>query len=541
MQIALTFSGGGFRAAAFSLGTISLMNRIKFGDGTLLDHVTVLSTVSGGTITGTRFAVGRKRNESFATIYDSLYSFLDNSRLVTEALERLASDEGWDNKRGRNLIIAFSDIYDRELFDGAKFGLLMNDPVGTGLRHTSFNATEFASALQFRFQWSERIMNPGPNEPERGIIGNNNFRVPPEFAEHIRMADIMASSSCFPGGFEPINFPDDFIMAPAELPVIGQTGTYPVGLMDGGIVDNQGIEPVLLAETRMKRNRNVQPEQTASNVIDLIIVCEVASPDMDAYMAVQQKDNAWWKDITPKAIAITNGLLLLLSILGGIFSFIYDHKILLVGCTVFFTITVLLVFLFRFVKSVSKRSGVPEEFFKPLGELLRLKLFIYENLIVNRFKSVLMLTMGVFLKHVRRLNYNVLYRDPAWKNRRIMNAIYELKSGDVSLQTKLASGKLPPYLKPSVLLEKNSDLAASMGTTLWFTKDELANLKMLEAIVACGQYNACWNLLEYIFQLKQNNDNTNVEHQKLIDCENQLLLLWNQFLVDPKGMVLGRF
>jgi hypothetical protein len=42
MNIAITFSGGGFRAAAFSLGTLSLLNRIKFGDGSLLDQVSVL-------------------------------------------------------------------------------------------------------------------------------------------------------------------------------------------------------------------------------------------------------------------------------------------------------------------------------------------------------------------------------------------------------------------------------------------------------------------------------------------------------------------
>ena len=56
MNIALTFSGGGYRAAAFHLGTLSMLHHVKTETGTLLEHVEVLSTVSGGTLTGLRYA-----------------------------------------------------------------------------------------------------------------------------------------------------------------------------------------------------------------------------------------------------------------------------------------------------------------------------------------------------------------------------------------------------------------------------------------------------------------------------------------------------
>ncbi|MDN3548960.1 patatin-like phospholipase family protein [Mucilaginibacter aquaedulcis] len=537
MNIALTFSGGGFRAAAFSLGSISLLNSIIMEDGTLLDQVTVLSTVSGGTITGARYALGKKRDESFAMIYQSLYQFLSKPQIVPQALETLANSNGWNDKRVRNLVTAFSDIYDRELFAGAKFGDLMTDPVGKGLRHTSFNSTEFATALQFRFQWSEKILHPGPNESERGIIGNNNFRVNASFAKNIRLADILAASSCFPGGFEPINFPDDFVLIGNEGSESLSPGKYPVGLMDGGIVDNQGIEPILLAEARMKRNRGDLPGEAKPNVIDLVMVCEVASPDMDGYRSTQQTSSSWWRALTPKTIAIVNSILLLLSLGGGFWSYIANSKITLILSTVIFTINLIVGWSFNLINTLAKNSGIPAEFLKPLGKLLKLKLFIYENLITNRFNSVLMLTMSVFLKHVRRLNYNVLYKDVTWKNRRIMNAIYELKSDESQLKKKITTGLLPRSLSPSKLIEANSDLAASMGTTLWFTKTELEETKMLESIIACGQYNTCWNLLEYIHLLKLNNENTNAEHEKLIACENQLNELWAKFQTNPKWLL----
>lgn len=536
MKIALTFSGGGFRAAAFSLGSLSLLDKIKTAEGTLLDHVIVLSTVSGGTITGARFALDQRKTEPFKTTYDHLYDFLSKSDLITKALDRLASNKDWDDKRVRNLITAFADIYDTELFQSAKFGEIMTSPP-KGLRHISFNATEFSNALQFRFQWTEKILHPAANEPDRGIIGNSVYRLENEIAKQIRLADIMAASSCFPGGFEPVNFPDDFVW-PKDQDLKSVSGAgYPVGLMDGGIVDNQGIEPVLLAEARMKRNVYAQPNGTQPNVLDLIIVCEVASPYMEGFQANQQHKSQRWKKLSPAELGWINFALLLVCGIFGFFTYIHDWKVWLMITTSVFSLSMAIFLLSGKARSFAASAGIPNEFLKPLGKLLKLKLFIYENLIMNRFRSVLMLTMNVFLKHVRRLNYRTLYNDKSWLNRRIMNGIYELRNGEETLQSKIDQGRLPPALVPSTLICANSDLAASMGTTLWFTPDQLEKEKMLDAIIACGQYNLCWNLLEYIDQIKKDPTNTNSNHQTLIDCEPQLMALWDQFQANPKCFI----
>jgi len=292
MNVALTFSGGGFRAASFSLGVVSYLAKLKSGRDSFLDYVTVLSTVSGGTITGAAYALGIKKGKNIKEIYDSLYSFMTKTDLVSLALDRLISDKGWDADRAKSLINAIADIYDAYLFENEKFGTLLSDDPPVHLKHISFNATEFAYALQFRFQCSEEIINPQQGEPSRGIIGNYYFNIPQDVARYIRMADILAASSCFPGGFEPINFPNDFILPPHEsIQEFKMQDRFPVGLMDGGIVDNQGIEPVLLAEMRIRRNRaNITGANGDDKALDLIIVCDVASPYMENYEANKKKN-----------------------------------------------------------------------------------------------------------------------------------------------------------------------------------------------------------------------------------------------------------
>ncbi|WP_223758525.1 hypothetical protein [Myxococcus sp. RHSTA-1-4] len=71
-------------------------------------------------------------------------------------------------------------------------------------------------------------------------------------AWHVRLADIAAAPSCFPGGFEPRVFPQQFHW-PREYPLSasleelgpGFNGGLP--LMGGGIHDNQGGDSLLLA------------------------------------------------------------------------------------------------------------------------------------------------------------------------------------------------------------------------------------------------------------------------------------------------------
>jgi len=540
LQIGLAFSGGGYRAAGFSLGVLSYLAKVPMEDGSLLEKIKVLSTVSGGTITGARYAIGISRKETMEEIYHALCNFMEHTDLISLGLDRLVSDEGWGTQRIKSLINAFADVYDRHLFQHAVFGALLNDMVGIHLKNISFNATEFANAVQFRFQQSEPILQPGNGEPAKGIIGNYYFSIPDNIAKDIRMGDILASSSCFPGGFEPINFPTDFVLPKSEtLYDLQSQAKYPVGLMDGGIVDNQGIEPLLLAEARMKRNRQQnQPENaTAGNVLDLLIITDVASPYMEEYVASEQQPNHFFSNQTPKKLLIYNTLLLVLAALSLVYFVLKPGLTGIILSAVVLTVSLLAFIIGKLITGMPAKVHVPPAFLAPLGKLLNLKIVVYQNILMNRLDSVLKMTNSVFLKHVRRLNYQKIYGDDSWKNRRIMNAIYELREGEEKLQSKIANQQIADYLVPSVAVQQTATLAAGMGTTLWFTKEDLVKDHMLNALIACGQFTICWNLLEYVDKISKDPSNTTPAHALLIACREQLLADWEHFKTDPYWLV----
>jgi hypothetical protein len=189
------------------------------------------------------------------------------------------------------------------------------------------------------------------------------------------------------------------------------------------------------------------------------------------------------------------------------------------------------------LKGLPKRFNVPAFFLKPLGKLLRLKLQVYETMITNRKNSVLKMVGEVFLKHVRRLNYRQLYNDDSWKNRRIMNAIYELKTGEEFLRDRVMKNNLPDYLIPSQKLQEVASVAASMSTTLWFSPEEIQKKNMMETIIACGQFTICWNLLEYIALAKRDRTNLAAGHADILALEEELKADWEFFNKDPYWLV----
>ncbi|MCU4174603.1 patatin-like phospholipase family protein [Carboxylicivirga sp. N1Y90] len=535
LKIGLAFSGGGFRAASFSLGVLSYLNHIKIKDQPLLDSVIALSTISGGTIAGARYSVGIKRGESFETIYEDLYGFMSRLDLIEHSLDNLIKSNDWDKKRSNGLIEAFADLYNSELFAEEKFSRILESTPDIHLKHISFNATEFDNALQFRFQVSETMKQTSEEKPDKGIIGNYYYRIPEQVAKDIRMADILAASSCFPGGFEPIVFPDDFDLEASDASrIFFEEKKDPIGLMDGGIVDNQGIEPLLLAEDRMKKNEGKKPDD--ANVMDLLIMSDVTSPYMEDYSPWKTK-KSWWRRMTPRAILIVNSLALLGSIAGLFFSLKNELTGWSAAASAVVIFNLIVFLLSHFLLKLPKKFDVPQAFLKPIRKLLKLRLVVFENMIMNRASSLLQMNMDVFLKHIRRLNYNRIYQDKTWKNRRIMNAIYELRHGEEKLLSKIKNNTIPKELIPSEAMQNVADTASSMGTTLWFTKDELEKQDMLNSIIACGQFSMCWNLLCYIDEITKSNENLSTNHVLLVDVKEQLMAQWLQFKENPFWML----
>lgn len=84
-SIGLCFSGGGYRAAAFSLGVLSYLDKIQYRRESLLKKVIIISSVSGGSVTAGTYAASSAKNQDFSEFYKKLYNFLKDDKLADKA------------------------------------------------------------------------------------------------------------------------------------------------------------------------------------------------------------------------------------------------------------------------------------------------------------------------------------------------------------------------------------------------------------------------------------------------------------------------
>ena len=125
LSIGISLSGGGYRAATFHLGTLSFLNQVQVSNGkTLLDCVSVMSTVSGGSITGLRYMLALAKKENINDMMQELFNFLYHEDLVEDAFANM--EKGRTNN-GTSLIKIMASIYDEKLFHGAVMGDLMDE------------------------------------------------------------------------------------------------------------------------------------------------------------------------------------------------------------------------------------------------------------------------------------------------------------------------------------------------------------------------------------------------------------------------------
>jgi len=569
-KIALSLSGGGYRAAAFHLGSMAYLHRVQFRGRPLLEHVKIISTVSGGTITGVLYAYLVQQGTSFPDIYRQLIRLLDEFDLLEMSIRQLQSGEGWPAHKRRNLINAFASIYDRHYVQGATFDAF-RDIDRSHLEEVVFNATEFSDGRLFRFK-------------NRGRMGNGSFPVTGEAPWEIKLGDIIAASSCFPGGFEPLAFPDDFLHDGARaLPQLKATDAFaePIGVMDGGICDNQGISSIIQAE---RRNRDEAPYY-----YDLVIISDVASPYMEGFTFTKQDAGATTQDsllqqsfdkIQERArryfqFAHTGLLILAAASVLGLFLSRGSNNWLLGAGIVGLLFSGLLLIALRRGKRIALNTagefwaGVNEQFAFYVSKIQGLQLpgIPFQELrapVLDRAASLMTLINDVFLKQIRRLIYRDIYATGKWKYRQISNLIYELSEEDF-LGNRRQLGKTRRYgpwtggdpqrttmpesdkaLMQQMLGDRIPEVAGQareFGTTLWFTpKDEMADT--LKKLVATGQFTMCYNLIYYI-NLIRHDDNRKESGYATLPAEQQaaveelyqaLMQDWKAFQADPYFM-----
>jgi predicted acylesterase/phospholipase RssA len=466
-SIALSLSGGGYRAAAFHLGTLDVLERLG-----LLRDVRILSTVSGGTFTACRYALAAARGEPFAAFFASVFTFLARTNVIEQAVARLGKPRV--SPRRHTLITAAADVYADPAFLGdARFGTLIDGRFH--VRELILNATELRTGLAFRFQLSRR----------RARIGNRYVWIDRDDARRIRLADIVAASSCFPGAFEPIAFPEDWDVSAVEPPKLHGPAAGPeLPLMDGGIYDNQGIQGLLLAAGRAGA-RGRPP--------GLFLASDTTQRRIDLFRFMPPVAPGWITvgDTLQLGRGLVVACLLSAGVLGwrladvvrsGRFAVLWDLFTLGIPLLLTATLGGTLPWLWRRVKR-AVAARYPANAAGLWHWLRRLPLTEILDLLDLRVRSLLALTTDVFMKRIRALGYARLYGNSRYEGRRIANLVYGL----------IDARPRAPWLAPSPAQIAVAERAAAVPTTLWF--DDTAALR---AVVACGQSTLCYNVLDHL-------------------------------------------
>jgi hypothetical protein len=595
-NIALAFSGGGFRAATYGLGVLSYLNNVEVFETpvkktSLLKKVSYLSSASGGTIATATYALYSVQGKSFDEYYTMLYKALKGDYILNETLRILNTPDEWKKRphKTRNLINAFALAYDQHLFNGMTVNdlLPLNGNTSTHLSEVCFNATEFYRGLLFRQQVK---LQPDTKDDQRFLFGNFVINLNHEAAKHIKLADILAASSCFPGGFEPIIFPDDFAhdkYTPAyfikdlnfklqsggldELNFIfgdidpvelkrnreillddGPTSALQfeklpkIGLMDGGITDNQGLESMMRAHERR------QNAETGFAPFDLMLVNDVGSHFMDSYrlpeINLRKLLSSWsiktWMVLL--AIAFTAGIY-------GVSFIAKDQpnlleRIAIIAGSITLTITgivlgLLLSVIAKLLFSKPGDSGLNlnKNFAKGIVKTL-VKYFtgspikVLIQMVKTRGASFLILNNDIFLKRIRKLLYDRFYLEPEWKIRGKANHVYDLSFSN-NINRLSRNSNCPPYMDPSRSIQVVAENAFSMATTLWFDNTRSVVTQKQACLIACGQFTTCYNLLEYILNLESDKvvfENLSDDYKdRVVEIKGKLMIDYENFKTDP--------
>ncbi len=519
-NIGLSLSGGGYRAAGFHLGTLSYLHHLKIGDNNLLEKVKILSTISGGTITGMMYAYHLKKRSSFPQFYLRLYRTLNQDALLESALTKLNNPKSWKNQhKNKNVINAFAEVYNDDFFEGAQFDLFFEGEQ-IHLEELIFNATGLKTGTLFRFQKTKST---------RAVIGNRFTQIPREIAGEFRLADIVAASSCFPGGFEPLELPRDFMQKKnsALEKFWFEKKWSPMGLMDGGILDNQGINSVEMAE---RRRRDPETKQ----YLDLFLVSDVGSKYMEAYEFPRAEGKKWWSGFTLNNLERGAWILAIPSLIGLIVSIFYSSMSLawIVTWSILMTVGILVlpIFIFakRFIKSsIQKQFPIESKMYLPRVNILyNLPLYSLLNLLQVRAGSLLKISSDIFMKQIKSGKLQSLFSHPKWQKRLAINLIYTIAESDCDEDLDSTA--------PSEKMQEISKAASQMETTLWFTQKEEKE-QLLKKLVTCGQFTTCNSLLRYLEKLEKDK-NANFDESQLLqiqDLKQKLLIDFKKFKGNP--------
>jgi len=543
-SIGLCFSGGGYRSTFFALGVVSYLNKIKFKESSLLENVEAISTVSGGTLLGVAYSKAVKEpNFKFELFFKKFYSLFEpsNDKLLETAINKLNDDAVWKehSHKKRSLVNAFALTYaEMGIFNG-DFKSFENT-TSKHLKHFCFNATDFSFGLVFRFQ-------------NTGMFGNkalNNSHLN-KLKYDIQMGDVVASSSCFPLGFEPLIFPDDYFknQSTTDYKSLKSLEYFidGIGIMDGGITDNQGIGSMMNISKQTGRDRK----------LDLIIVNDVGSFKMEPWVSDNSSitNGSSLKSNISKILGYfkVKPLYLMVLLTGVVILILNSLKLinnnawvsLYILGSIITGIGLTLTFL-GVIAAIAKKLGkswfkyifnkkVPEVLIDDVESFDNLNINLVHRMLQDRLTSTVKMVSDIFLKQIRRLNYDLLYSKTSLKHKIITSTVYELNGEKTSYTNTFKYNKdIKPA--PSKLLKNIGLTASETPTTLWWDKTDISKNRM-DTLIACGQFTTCYNLINYVLELKKVAEKENIDTGGIDELHKLLLIDWRAFNKNPLFLV----
>lgn len=525
--IALCLSGGGYRAATFHFGAIDMLRKLD-----LLDKVKMISTVSGGTIVGTFYALNRIEQTTYDDYYKNFYKFLKNVNAIDEGLDNLYQP---NDSRSLSIIRAAAEVYNRHLFQGKLFEKAFEGTKdGKDFDEIIFNTTEFRIGQSFRFRASSNA---------RAKLGSNNYRITKELAKKARLADIVAASSCFPSVFEPIRFPDDFVWKESIDEVRSELkggfrdekGDFKkdkdkkpinVPLMDGGIFDNQGIDSLMVADI----NEN---EDEVTFKADLFVVSDSTPTDKVLFEFPTGERKGWfslqiiWCLMIAMFIASIISSVGLLKYLSDFFiagrnwwnEFAYLFFVLILPLILMILVAVGLFFVIKY-KTQYETLDMNGEIFHLWESIKKLTIKDAIGLGSSRIGSLIVLSANVFLRRIRLMLSSNLRANPNFTKRVAFNYIYDLQANRPTLF------KIDKDLKPTDEMIDISKHSSDYPTNLWFN-----NEKSLRNVLVCGQISMCFSLLKHLIEeCGTNPDDENSPYHQLY---HQVKAKWLELKKNP--------
>ncbi len=256
MKIGLALSGGGYRAAAFHLGTLKALNHLG-----ILKNINTLSTISGGSIIGAAYCLSAL---SFNDFFNTFYRKINTCNIIRQLIFSITF---------LKLILFLSGflflaLY--ALFSPYPWAVLLVLALGFFL-FLRFQFSIFPASRQVEKSYNHYFFNTAtlqqlPDNP-RLVIGStnldtgrpftfskgwmqdstyqylrlNNQPAPVKFLPcHFPIARAVMASSCVPFAFTPVRIQWDFF----NNPILDYDRVKPQ-LIDGGVYDNQGIHKIM--------------------------------------------------------------------------------------------------------------------------------------------------------------------------------------------------------------------------------------------------------------------------------------------------------